>query len=233
MAVRLGHTPDGPRIVEERFMKTRLIAAFASGALMVLTVPSLSMAQSMSESAMPSKITPDFLLNRANQMNKEEQNMMSLAQSKVGDNQALKTMATTITDDHKANQQALEALAKQENVNLQNNGGNNSPAYNRLKNLKGAAFNQAFLNAQIRDHEQALRLFEDARDQPENRDMMVYIGQTIPILRAHLQMAKNLKNDMMAMGSSENPTNNKQSNGNGNNANNNGGASDNQQGNAR
>jgi putative membrane protein len=202
-------------------MKTPLIAAFAGGALMLMTVPSLSMAQAMNELATPAKLTPDSLLNRANQMNQEEENMMRLAQNKAGDNQALKTMATTITEDHKANQQALEALAKQENVNLKNND-NNSPAYNRLKNLKGAAFNQAFLNDQIRDHERALKLFEEARNQAQKREIKVYIDETIPILRSHLQMAKNMKNDMMAMGSPENPTNNKQ-NGNGN-----GGSSDNQ-----
>jgi putative membrane protein len=191
--------------------------------MMVLSAPSLSLAQSMSGPAAPANLTPDFVLNRANQMNQEEQNMMSLAQNKAGDNQALKTMAVTISADHKANQQALEALAKQENVDLKNTE-NNSPAYNRLKNLNGAAFNQAFLNDQIRDHEQALRLFQDARNQAQSRGMRVYLGQTIPILRAHLQMAKNMKNDMASLGSPENPANNKQNNNNGTNR----GSSDNQ-----
>lgn len=169
--------------------------------------------------AVPTKVTPNYLLNAANRINQEEEHMMGLAHNKAGSNQALMSMATTITDDHKANESALKALARKENVNLNNNNDNNNPTYNRLKNLKGAAFNEAFLNSQIKDHEKALRMFEDARNQPQSRAMRVYIGQTIPILRAHLEMARNLKNDMLAMGSPENPANNKNDNGNSNEAN--------------
>lgn len=201
-------------------MKTGLIAAFAGGAMMVLTVPSLSVAQSMNGTPPPAKITPDFLLNRANRMNQEEEHMMGLARDKAGSNQALKTLAATINDDHKANESALEALARQENVKLQNNNSGDNATYNRLNNLNGAAFNEAFLNSQIKDHEQALRLFKEAQRQPQSRAMNTYISQTIPVLRAHLQMSRNLKEDMLAMGSPENPANNKQNNGNGNYANN-------------
>lgn len=217
-------------------MKTSLIAAFAGGAMMVLTIPSISLAANNNNNyapppsgvnaetgtapmaaAVPTKVTPNYLINAASRINQEEEHMMGLAHNKAGSNQALKSMATMINDDHKANQNALKALAREENVNLNNNNNsNNNPTYNRLKNLKGAAFNEAFLNSQIMDHEKALRIFEDAKNQPESRAMRVYIGQTIPMLRAHLEMARNMKNDMLAMGSPENPANNKNNNGNSN-----------------
>ena len=52
------------------------------------------------------------LLNKANQMNNQEQEEAKELRSKAGDNQALVTMADTLTQDHKANQAALEALAQ-------------------------------------------------------------------------------------------------------------------------
>ena len=193
-------------------MKTRLIAAFAGGALMILSVPSLAPAASGDSSA--SSI--NSFLNRAHQMNQEEEDMANMLNSKAGDNQALMTMATTVKSDHEANDAAVKALAKQENVDLQSYHPNKA-VKDRLDNLNGAAFNEAFLNDQIRDHERALRFFKEAKDQPQSRGIETYIGQTIPVLRAHLEMAKNLKHEMVAMGSPENPANNKHNNGNSNN----------------
>jgi hypothetical protein len=56
------------------------------------------------------------LLNYANQMNNEEEDMAGLLHSKAGDNQALMTLSDTLKGDHKANQAAVKALADQKNA---------------------------------------------------------------------------------------------------------------------
>jgi len=185
-------------------MKTGLIAAFAGGALMILTVPALAPAASGDSAASGAS----SFLNRAHQMNEEEEDMASMLNSKAGDNQALMTMATTIKDDHEANDSAVKALAKQENVDLRSYHPNKA-LKDRLDNLNGAAFNQAFLDSQLKDHRRALHEFEQAKSQPQSRDMKVYIDQTIPVLRSHMQMVENMRHDMMTEGSPENPANNK------------------------
>jgi len=64
----------------------------------------------------------------------------------------------------------------------------------------------------IRDHEKALAAFRRARSEfSSDPQVLVYIDQTIPVLEAHLKMAQNLHNDDKAMGSHENPANNKKS----------------------
>jgi predicted outer membrane protein len=152
------------------------------------------------------------LLNMANQMNNEEQDQAKELRSKAGDNQALVTMADTLTQDHKANQAALESLAKQENVSLDAYKPN-KVEQDRLDNLNGAQFNHEFLTASVRDHKEALATFKKAKvDMAGDPNVKVYIDQTIPVLESHLKMAENLRHDDRVMGSAENPENNKSTN---------------------
>jgi len=149
------------------------------------------------------------LLNTANQMNNEEQEEAKELRSEDGDNQALFAMADTLTQDNKANQSALESLAKHENVTLDSYKPN-TIEQDRLDNLKGAEFNHEFLTANIRDHKEALATFKRAKvEMAGDPNVKVYIDQTIPVLESHLKMAENLRHDDKVIGSAENPENNK------------------------
>lgn len=194
-------------------MNKRLIAAFA-GFAMMCTVPTFALAHASDNGNHANSIrsaTDDAnaentnaprgiagLLQRANDINQQEQSMASMLQSKAGDNQALKTFATTLREDHRANESALETLASQQNVKLDNRD-TNKDLRDRLDNLNGGAFNAAFLNNEISEHRMALREFEQARNQEISPDMRVYIDQTIPVIRAHLEMAEALKRDMKTL----------------------------------
>ena len=173
---------------------------FVIASIVALAIPTLASAQSANLNS---------LLNQANQMNNDEQDMASELKSKAGDNQTLITMAETIKEDHKANQSALETLASQKNISL-NSYKKNKTVQNELDNLNGAKFNQAFLTMDIRDHEKALESFRKARAEfSHDPDVRVYVDQTIPVLEAHLKMAENLHRDDQALGSREKPATNK------------------------
>jgi putative membrane protein len=183
-------------------MKIRSIA-YTAPLLFGLTAPSMALAQSASVAS---------FLNMANQMNNQEEDNAKELRSKAGNNQALVTMADTLTQDHKANQTALETLAKQKNITLDSYQPNKVEA-DRLENLKGAQFNDAFLKMDIRDHKEALSEFNTAKSNLSgDSDVKVYIDQTIPVLESHLKMAEGLRHDNRMSGSSENPENNKSMN---------------------
>ena len=147
-------------------------------------------------------------LSKASQINYEEQETAKMARSKAGDNQALLTYAEIIRGDHKANEEAVSALSRQKNIKLE------SPGYhkgekNTLSNLKGAAFDQAYLEEQVTGHQEALETFKTAENTyKSDPDVELYIQQTIPMLEAHLKMAENLKSHL-STASTENPANNK------------------------
>src|ERR1700692_3720031 len=134
-------------------MNTRGKIACAVSLLIGVSAPGLARAQAANVAS---------FLNTANQMNNEEQDEAKELRSKAGDNQALVTMADTMTQDHKANQTALEALAKQKNVTLDSYTPN-KVEQDRLDNLKGAQFNDEFLNMNVADHKKALATFKEAK----------------------------------------------------------------------
>src|SRR5882762_4321269 len=148
------------------------------------------------------------LLNKANQMNYEEQETAKIAHSKAGDNQALITYADTIRGDHEANEEAVSALSRQKSIKLE---GTNSDKVEKapMKDLSGGAFNDAYLDEQIKGHKDALSMFESAKgNYKSDPDMELYIEQTLPVLQAHLKMAQNLRHRISPM-SAEDPSNNK------------------------
>jgi predicted outer membrane protein len=150
------------------------------------------------------------LLNGANQMNHEQQDAASILRSKAGDNQAMITLADTMKADFTANQDAVKALADSRKITL-NEYKKDSAAEDQMSNLNGADFNAAFFAKSVRDQKGAIETFKTAgRSFRKDPDMQLYIEQTLPILKANLEMTQNLQR-ASARGSSENPANNRAS----------------------
>jgi putative membrane protein len=149
------------------------------------------------------------LLNQANAMNYDEIHAAKTAKAKAGDNQSLTTYAETLKGDHEANQEAVKALSSQKNVKLESISSDVDHKVEALDKLDGGAFNTAFLKDEVTDHEKALSSFRSARSKfKDDPDVELYIDETIPILRAHLEMAKNLESQV-GTNANENPANNK------------------------
>jgi predicted outer membrane protein len=181
-------------------MKARLTTILCA-LIAALSIPQF--ASAASQNAMT-------LLNGANQMNCEQQDAATMLRSKAGDNQALITMADTMTGDFKANQEAVKALADSRKITL-NAYKKDAAASDEMSKLNGGAFNAAFFAKSVRDQKGAIEAFKTAsRSFRNDRDMQLYIDQTLPILRANLAMTENLQHHS-ALGSSENPANNRTS----------------------
>jgi putative membrane protein len=133
------------------------------------------------------------LLNKANAMNYEEIQLAKLVRDKDGDNQAMMTFAKTLEGDHKANEDAVSALSREKNIALNGTPASIDQKYKRMKNLNGSKFNRAFLSDAVKDHSQALAFFKDSEAQFRHDPQVYrYIEETIPVLRAHLQIAQSL-----------------------------------------
>lgn len=181
-------------------MKAKSIAALLALAA-ALSTPQLAAAASGNATT---------LLNAANQMNQEEQDAAAMLRSKAGDNQAMVTMADTISGDHKANQEAVKALADSRKITLRDYKKDDA-ANDQMSKLNGAEFNSAFFAMTVRDHSGAIETFKTARSTFKgDRDVQLYIDETLPILKAHLEMVKSMQR-AAALGSSENPANNRTS----------------------
>ena len=167
----------------------------------VLSIPQFASGASRNASTM---------LNGASQMNSEQLDAATMLRSKAGDNQAMITMADTMSGDSKANQEAVKALADSRKITL-NAYKKDTAASDEMSKLNGAKFNSAFFANSVREQKGAIEAYKTARHSFRNdRDMQLYIDQTLPMLKANLSMTENLQH-RSAMGSSENPANNRTS----------------------
>lgn len=98
-----------------------------------------------------------------------------------------------MAQEHSRNNDRLQAAAGQAGVALPTRPETDEIAkMDRLDDLTGTAFDRAFLNQMVADHQEAVRLFEQQANQGSNPSLRSYAGQTLPRLQQHLADAQAL-----------------------------------------
>ncbi len=62
--------------------------------------------------------------------------------------------------------------------------------YDKLKGLQGEEFDRAYMEAMVKDHEEAVKLFESQAKNGKDADMKKWAGELEPILKRHLEQAR-------------------------------------------
>ena len=63
----------------------------------------------------------------------------------------------------------------------------------KMSKMSGTAFDTAYINAMVSDHETDIAEFEKERGQVTNEDLKKFIDDTVPVMKEHLEMAKKMK----------------------------------------
>jgi putative membrane protein len=132
-------------------------------------------------------------LAEAAQDGKAEIELAQLAESKAS-SPGVKRLAQKLVADHtKANKQ-LESLPQASQA-LQSAAvpAATGSTVDRLSQLSGKEFDQAFVEQVIQDHENAISRFKDAAASAQDPEVKQFATKTLPILEQHLQMAKSLQ----------------------------------------
>lgn len=127
--------------------------------------------------------------NRAGQM---EIAVASMAQRQAK-NPRVKAYAQMLESDHRQANQQLDVMASLKGVTLAADQGM-SPldAVARLQNLKGHAFDVAYIDQMIEDHVQAIKDFQQAAAGTD-ADVGAFASKMLPTLQKHLQEAREIK----------------------------------------
>ena len=135
--------------------------------------------------------TQQPFITRAMQGNFAEVRMGKLAQQK-GATQQAKSFGQMLKNDHQANQQKADQVAKEVGVTpptspsaMQNSD------YDRLSKLSGAAFDQQFAAMMVKDHRKVIGEFR--REARMKGPVGQYAKQTLPTLEKHLRAAERLE----------------------------------------
>jgi|SRR5579862_2069901 len=140
----------------------------------------------------PSAQADDFFLDSAAQANLAEVKQGQIAESRSANAEVKKFAKHMIEDHSQANSELLD-LAKQKAIPVsQKPDRAHETAAEDLKSLSGAELDRAYVKRMVDDHVSAVALFEKFAEQASDPDIRTFAQKTLPVLRKHLTMARDL-----------------------------------------
>jgi putative membrane protein len=133
----------------------------------------------------------DFLLKAASGGMAEIQ-VAQLAQQRAS-SQQVRQFATRMITDHTQINAALQQIAEEANIELPTQPtGKDAMAGRRLSGLNGTAFDQAYSQAELLDHQQDVALFRKEANSGQDPALKAFAQDTLPTMLQHLQLAQAL-----------------------------------------
>jgi putative membrane protein len=104
---------------------------------------------------------------------------------------AVKQFAQQMVADHMRTSRALTAMANRHSIALPREmDDDHKKVYDRLKTLSGEKFDREYMEAMVKDHEQAVKLFEKESKDGNNEGLKEWAGKLTPIMKRHLEHAR-------------------------------------------
>lgn len=133
----------------------------------------------------------DFV-KKAALINMTEIRAGEIAQNK-GQSQEIKNYGQTLVNDHKKANQELKNIAQNQNI-PQNLDEDHREKIQELQEASNNEFDRKFLDMMVEGHEDAIDKFEDAQKNLSGQQQLKsWVDNTLPVLRRHLEKAKQLK----------------------------------------
>jgi putative membrane protein len=169
-------------------MKTIISVIFAGCAC-----GALALAQSNSVPA-----ADRMFMDKAAQGGLAEVQLGQLAQQKAS-SQAVKDFGSRMVKDHSMANDQLKSVAAGQNVTLPTSlDAKDKALYDRLSGLSGTAFDKAYMQAMIKDHNQDIAEFKKESSKGKDQQARSFASMTLPTLEDHLRMAKQVGSEVGA-----------------------------------
>jgi putative membrane protein len=139
-----------------------------------------------------SKLTQDDrqFVQHAAQGGMMEVQLGQLAQEK-GQSDAVKQLGQTLANDHQQANQRLQQIAQAKQIDVSTDmGQKHQQQMSKLQNQSGAAFDRAFLQAVIQEHQRDITEFRSQSNQTQDTALRDFTTSTLPTLEQHLQQAR-------------------------------------------
>ncbi len=121
-----------------------------------------------------------------------EVNLSTLAKDRAH-SEDVKKFAREMIDDHTKAADKLNHIADRERMRVAPSmDAEHQQLEARLANLSGKDFDRAYADAMLKDHEQAVSLFEREAKDGQNKELKEFADKTLPTLKDHLSMARHL-----------------------------------------
>lgn len=129
-----------------------------------------------------------------------EVNLSNLAAVKAT-NPAVKEFAVHMATEHTKLNRQLVGLANRKSLRLARTmDEKHRKLEQKLNTLKGADFDRAYMDAMLKDHEAAVKLFENESKNGKDAALKEWAGKSLPGLREHLKMARDVHKKVKGKG---------------------------------
>jgi len=136
--------------------------------------------------------TDSSWLVMASEANLAEVDAGKLAQSKAASTE-IRQFAQQMVEDHTKSNQELTDLAQKKGITLPTRADEkHRKSTADLADLSGLEFDRKYADMMVSEHEKAVALFESHSNSTDS-DVKAFVDKTLPTLRHHLQMARDLK----------------------------------------
>ncbi len=122
-----------------------------------------------------------------------EVQMGRLAQQR-GNSPAVRRFGERLVTDHTQANQEMLALARQKQITPPDSmGAQHQQIYDRLSGLRGRAFDRAYIQAMVEDHQEDVQAFQTEARDGTDPDVKAFAQRHLPMLQEHLQAAQRLE----------------------------------------
>jgi putative membrane protein len=147
----------------------------------------------------------DKFLKEAADHNLAEVQLGKLA-SERAQSDDVKKFAKRMVDDHQKAYDEVKQLAQSKNVQVPSEvSAAKKKEHDRLARMQGAEFDRAYMQMMVREHNHDVKTFQDKSKNAKDADVKNWVGQTLPTLQDHQQMAKDVANQMQAGAKADRP----------------------------
>lgn len=145
------------------------------------------------QAAVQAGVSPQAFLKGAIQGDLAEMQLGRLAQQKAGNNKQLQQFGEMLENDHAANKQKAQAVAKQLDVAVPGSpNAEQQHTYQQLSQLEGPEFERQFASHMVADHQRDVAKFT-IESKSSNPQIAQFAQATLPVLKKHLQRAEALE----------------------------------------
>ena len=110
-----------------------------------------------------------------------------------GSSAAVKRFGERMVDDHGRSNQEMMALARRKEITPPSSiGAEHQQTYDDLAKLRGGAFDRAYAQAMVKDHQEDLRVYQEEAANGTDPDVKAFAARHVSILQEHLRMAERL-----------------------------------------
>jgi putative membrane protein len=114
---------------------------------------------------------------------------------------AVREFARRIVNDHtQANRQLLNIANRQQILGAEKMDDTHTKLRDKLAKLEGAEFDREYMEAMVKDHEEAVKLFEKQSKEGQDAALKAAAGDLLPTLKKHLESAREICKEVKGKG---------------------------------